>query len=123
MPIDIDSFESASEERLGGGLSQPEQVLSFLASNADKAYRPIEIADGTGISENSINAVLKRLEDRVLVRHKGNYWAITDDMDRLTSLTQYELATESMNELYGSEDPGEWAAHMPDETQGDGETQ
>lgn len=122
MPIDIDSFESASEERLGGGLSQPEQVLSFLAVNADKAYRPVEIAAEIGISENSINAVLARLEDRELVRHKGNYWAITDDIDRLRSLTQYELATESMNALYGSEDLNEWVEHMPDENQAAGDT-
>lgn len=121
MPIDIDSFESASEERLGGGLSQPEQVLSFLASNADKAYRPVEIADATDIAENSINAVLTRLRKRELVRHRGNYWAITDDVDRLRSLTQYELATESLNELYGSEDPDEWVEHMPDEDQAAGD--
>lgn len=122
MPIDIDNFESASEEDLGGGHSQPERVLSFLASNADSAFRPVEIADATGISENSINSVLKRLEDRELVRHRGNYWAITDDIDRLRSLTQYELATESMNELYGSEDPGEWVEHMPDENRAAGDT-
>lgn len=121
MPIDIDSFESASEEHLGGGLSQPEQVLSFLASNADKAYRPVEIADATDIAENSINAVLTRLRNRELVRHRGNYWAITDDVDRLRSLTQYELATESLNELYGSEDPDEWVEHMPDEDQAAGD--
>lgn len=122
MPIDIDRFESSSEERLGGGLSQPERVLSFLAANADKAYRPLEIADATDITENSINSVLKRLEDRDLVRHKGSYWAITDDVDRLESLTQYELVTESMNALYGAEDLRDWAEHMPNDNETAGDT-
>ncbi|TMT80434.1 TrmB family transcriptional regulator [Haloterrigena sp. H1] len=113
MPIDIDTFEGSSEDTLGGGLTQPERVLSFLASHADQAFRPVEIAGATEIPQNSINSVLRRLEERALVRHKGEYWAITDDRDRLHSLTQYELVTESLNELYGEEDPSEWVEHMP----------
>lgn len=114
MPIDIDRFESAPDEELGGGLSQPERVLVFLLEHADKAFRPVEIATATDISENSINAVLKRLEDRDLVRHKGSYWAITDELDSLRSTTQYQVVTKGMNELYGAEDPSEWVEHMPD---------
>ncbi|MFC7156175.1 MarR family transcriptional regulator [Halomarina halobia] len=113
MPINIDTFEGSSEDALGGGLTQPERVLSFLASHADKAFRPIEIAEETGIPRNSISSVLRRLEGQELVRHKGEYWAITDDRDRLHSLTQYELVTESLNDLYGEEDPSEWVGHMP----------
>lgn len=114
MPIDIRTFEEGSEESLDDGLSQPERVLSFLVSNADKAFKPVEIARETDVPKNSINAVLARLEDRELVRHKGRYWAITDDEERLRSLTQYEIATETLNELYGEEDPAEWVEHMPD---------
>jgi len=114
MPIDIRTFEERSAERLGDGLSQPERVLSFLAANPDKAFQPVEIARETDVPKNSINAVLSRLEERELVRHKGRYWAITDDEERLRSLTQYEMATETLNELYGEEDPGEWVEHMPD---------
>lgn len=120
MPIDIRTFEERSAERLGDGLSQPERVLSFLAANADKAFQPVEIARETDVPKNSINAVLSRLEDRELVRHKGRYWAITDDDDRLRSLTRYEIATDTMNELYGEEDPGEWVDHMADR---DGESE
>lgn len=115
MPIDIDTFEGSSEDTLGGGTTQPERVLSFLAANADQAFRPSEIAQETKIPKNSINPVLQRLEEQELVRHKGEYWAITDDRDRLHSLTQYELVTKSMNELYGEEAPSEWIEHMPDE--------
>ena len=113
MPIDIRTFEEGSEESLGDGLSQPERVLSFLAANADKAFQPVEIARETDVPKNSINAVLSRLEDRELVRHKGRYWAITDDEDHLRSLTQYDIVTETLNELYGEEDPEEWVEHMP----------
>lgn len=112
MPIDIETFEENEEASLGGGRSQPERVLSFLAENADSAFRPNEIAQQVDIPNNSIHAVLKRLEDRDLVRHKGIYWAITDDRDRLDAVTQYRIVTKSMNDLYGEEDPDEWAEHM-----------
>lgn len=55
------------------------------------------------------------LEDQGLGRHKGKYWAITDDRDRPRSLTQYENVTESMNDLYGEEDPSDWVDHRPDQ--------
>jgi predicted transcriptional regulator len=115
MPIDIETFEDESEDALGGGRTQPERVLSFLAANANRAFRPTEIAAETDVPKNSINAVLGRLEDRGLVRHKGEYWAITDDRERLHSLTQYEAVTRSMNDLYGEEDPSEWVDHMPND--------
>jgi len=54
------------------------------------------------------------LEAKNLVRYKGEYWAITDDEEQLRGLTQYQLATETANELYGEEDPEEWIPHMPD---------
>lgn len=119
MPIDIDAFEEQDDERLGGGRSQPERVLSFLAANADKAFRPKEIARAVDVPANSIHPVLGRLEDRDLVRHRGTYWAITDDRDRLEGLTRYTLATRSMNELYGEEDPDEWAEHRASPDEGD----
>lgn len=115
MPIDIETFEEGSVEGFGGGASQPERVLAFLVQNADKAYRPSTIAEELSIPVNSIHPVLSRLEERNLVRHKGRYWAITEDRERLQSLTRYELVTESMNALYGEEDLNEWIDHMPDE--------
>lgn len=118
MPIDIETFEEQSEDALGGGPSQPERVLSFLATNADQAFRASEIAQETDIPPNSIYPVLTRLEDRGLVRHKGTYWAITDDRERLRSLTQYELVTKSMNNLYGEEDPSEWINHIAEQDDG-----
>ena len=118
MPIDIETFEDGDPERLGAARSQPERVLTFLAANADRAFRPSEIATALDIPGNSINAVLARLEDRNLVRHRGRYWAITNEPDRLASLGHYTIVTESLNATYGEEDPGEWVEHMPDSDEG-----
>jgi hypothetical protein len=114
MPIEIDEFDERSPEELGDGPTQPELVVRFLAANAEQAFRPVEIARETGVGRNSINAVLARLEERGLVRHKGNYWAITDDIETLQSRTEYEVVTRSLNDTHGSEDPTEWVTEMPD---------
>lgn len=50
MPISIDEFESRDPE---APETNAERVVRFLARNRDKAYRAIEIAEATGISENS----------------------------------------------------------------------
>ena len=113
MPIDIERFESSSEEDLRE-LSNPETVLLFLVENDDKAFTAAEIADETGIARNSIGTVLSRLEDRDLVRHKGEYWALGDP-DRIRSFGRYQRATQRLNDRYGEEDPDEWAEHAPEE--------
>lgn len=114
MSIDIDEFEEKSEAELAD-LTNGERVLRFLARNDDRAFKPAEIAERTGVSRNSIGTVLGRLEDRALVRHKGPYWAITDDEDRLASASAYSRATSALNERLGEEDPEEWANHAADE--------
>lgn len=85
MPISIDRFEDEPPEALDIGVgTQPHRVLVFLASNDDSAFTQTEIAEGTGIKRGSVGAVLSRLDDRGLVRHRGRYWAIGED-DRLAS--------------------------------------
>lgn len=87
MPITIDEFESQPEELLKlDKETQAYRVLKFLAENSDKAFTPKEISQGTDIKKCSIGAVLSRLEDQDLVRHKGKHWAIIED-DRLAALT------------------------------------
>ncbi|WP_135830073.1 MarR family transcriptional regulator [Halorussus halobius] len=114
MSIDIDDFEEKSESELAD-LTNGERVLRFLSTNDDRAFKPAEIADRTGVNDNSIGNVLARLEDRNLVRHKGPYWAITDDTERLRSFSDYFRTTSSLTERLGEEDPDEWAAHAPDD--------
>lgn len=114
MAIDIETFESTPSEELGE-LSNPEKVLQFLIANDDKAFKATEIAEGADVNENSISTVLGRLEERELVRHKGEYWAIGEE-ERLRSFERYRRATERLNDRYGVEDRGEWRAHAPDQS-------
>lgn len=114
MSIDIDTFEEKSEAELAE-MTNGERVLRFLAHNDDYAFKPAKIAEQTGVNKNSIGNVLGRLEDRELVRHKGPYWAITDEEDRLASFSAYFQTTSALNDRLGEEDPEEWAAHAPDE--------
>ena len=115
VSIDIDEFEEKSEADLAE-MTNGERVLRFLAHNDDRAFKPTEIAEQTDVNENSIGNVLRRLEDRALVRHKGPYWAITDDERRLASFSTYFQTTSTLNERLGEENPEEWAAHAPDES-------
>lgn len=112
MSIDIDEFEAKSEEELEGS-TNPERVLRFLAENDDRAFEPSTIAREADVDPNSIGAVLKRLEDRGLVRHKASYWAITDDRERLREAASFSATTRALNERLGSEDPSEWQEHSP----------
>lgn len=114
MSIDIDEFEEKSEAELTD-MTNAERVLRFLAHNDDRAFKPAEIAEQTSVNKNSIGNVLGRLEDRALVRHKGPYWAITDDEQRLASFSTYFQTTSALNERLGEEDPDEWGVHAPDE--------
>lgn len=114
MSIDIDEFENKD----GDELEEPtnaERVIRFLAQNDDKAFQPATIAHEAGVERNSISAVLNRLEDRGLVRHKASYWAVTDDRDRLSQARTFSSTTRSLNEKLGEEDPDEWQEHAADQ--------
>lgn len=79
MPIDIDEFERGTPESLDVGEgTNAEAVLEFLAENDDRAFTQSEIHDGTEVNRGSLGAVLSRLEDADLVRHKGKYWAVSE---------------------------------------------
>lgn len=80
MPIDIDEFEEASKETLGiEDGTNADAVMSFLAENDDRAFTQSEIHDETDLKRGSVGAVLSRLEEADLVRHKGTYWAVTPE--------------------------------------------
>jgi predicted ArsR family transcriptional regulator len=120
MSIDMETFESTSEEALHE-LSNPERVLRFLITNDDRAFKAAEIAEQTDVNNNSISTVLGRLEKRDLVRHKGEYWAIGSE-DRLRSFGQYQRATDRLNERYGREDKAQWQKAAPDKPHPNAET-
>jgi len=85
MPISIDEFDAevAAILDIAEG-TQPYRILRFLAANSEQAFTQTEIHEETGIKRGSVGAVLSRLDDRGLVRHRGRYWAVAED-DRLAS--------------------------------------
>ena len=112
MPIDIDRFEEGTLDELrASGQTNAEEILSFLASSPEKAFTPKEIHEATEVPRGSIGVVLSRLEERGLVRHRGEYWAIADDEnieETLTAMTTARAATDR----FGPEDPDEWGVGM-----------
>ncbi|WP_158855559.1 TrmB family transcriptional regulator [Halorhabdus sp. CUG00001] len=108
MPIDIGQFEeSSSKELQAGGRTNAEKILSFLASSADQAYTPKEIHEATGVKRGSVGVVLSRLEERGRLRHRGEYWAISEGVDVETTLNAMSTAR-TATERFGAEDPDEW---------------
>ena len=107
MSIDIDRFDDRPPEDLVE-TSNAERVVRFLYENRDRAWKAREIARRSEVHENSIHPVLSRLEDRGLVRHKGPYWAITDDKERLRRASDLHRVMASFDELYGEEDREQW---------------
>ena len=114
MSIDRETFERSTDEELEG-LSGTTHVLGFLATNEDRAFKASEVTDRTGLDPGTVSTALTRLKERDLVEHKGPYWAITGDRDRLDEHESYARATRMFNEQFGSEERSEWEAHAPDE--------
>lgn len=119
MPIDIETFESSPPDRLrNSGETNADRVMGFLAANPDKAFTQSEIRDATDINAGSISVVLSRLEDRGLVRHKGNYWALGEDDDVAAYISMLE-STRAANDRFGEEDIDEWLEHAVDDEDGE----
>ena len=105
VPISIDRFdeEPADALDLQEG-TQPYRILQFLAENSEQAFTQTEIHEATDIKRGSVGAVLSRLEDRGLVRHRGRYWAVAED-DRLASYAAQANAdsASTTDDYYGDE--------------------
>ena len=112
MPVRIDEFESGD---LPDGPSVPEQVVAYLYTNRDRAFTRAEIATGIGADPNTVGTALSRLKQRELVRHKGEYWAITDDHERVTAAYDLHSLTERLDSEDGGIDPEEWDDTAPDQ--------
>jgi len=100
--IDIEAFENADadefEER-----NDTERIVLFLDENDDRAWKAATIADQLGLDTDAVSAILSRLKERDLVRHKRPYWAITDDEERLRAAYRLHQHHERADEQYGEE--------------------
>jgi predicted transcriptional regulator of viral defense system len=115
MPIDIETFETSPEDSLQHrDETNADRVMRFLAANPEQAFTQSEIRDATDVKAGSISVVLSRLEDRGLVRHKGNYWAI-GEADEVAAYTGIYESTRAANDRFGEEDMDEWLEHAVDD--------
>jgi Mn-dependent DtxR family transcriptional regulator len=100
--IDSDEFEDADpnefEER-----NDTERIVLFLDEHNDRAWKAAIIAERLGLETDAVSAILSRLKERDLVRHKRPYWAITDDEERLQSAYQLHRHHKRTDEQYGEE--------------------
>ena len=115
VPIDIERFEEGSDRELrSSGQTNGETILAFLAEHAEQAYTPKEIHEATSVPRGSVGVVLSRLEDRGMVRHRGDYWAIADVEDLDVTLSSLATARAAADRL-GSEDPDDWGPGVDQE--------
>lgn len=112
MPIRIEEFESGEVPQ---GPSVPVQVVTFLYANRNQAFTRSEIATGIDADPNTVGTALSRLKERDLVRHKGEYWALTDDLDRVADAYDLHALSRRLDEEDGGIDPEQWDAAAPNE--------
>lgn len=123
MPVDFESYQpnDLPDEETNG-----RQILEFLADHPGKGYRPGELAGELDMPRGSVGTTLRRLEERGLVRHKGEYWAIDPngyDAASARSIGLAAVAEQFRGDHY--DENADWDAELPDlddrEQSGDGE--
>lgn len=112
MPVSIDEFESHD---LPQGPSVPEQVITYLYTHQDAAFTRSEIATAIDEDPNTVGTALTRLKERDLVRHRGKYWAITEDEHRVATAYDLHKVSERLDHGDGGIDSADWDAVAPDQ--------
>ena len=100
--IDIEEFENADTDDFEDR-TDTERIVLFLDKHNDRAWKAATIAKQLGLDTDAVSAILSRLKERGLVRHKRPYWAITDDEERLQSAYRLHRLHETADEQYGEE--------------------
>ncbi|WP_042662354.1 helix-turn-helix domain-containing protein [Haloferax sp. ATB1] len=100
--IDIDEFENADPDEFEDR-NDTERIVLFLDKNDDRAWKAATIAERLGLDTDAVSAILSRLKERGLVRHKRPYWAITDNKERLQSAYRLHRQHEAADDEYGEE--------------------
>ncbi|QSG14083.1 MarR family transcriptional regulator [Halapricum desulfuricans] len=118
MPVDFESYHPTDlpDEDTNG-----RQILEFLASNSTLGFRPTELAAELDIPRGSVGTTLRRLEERGLVRHKGEYWAI--NAEAYDAQTASEIGLQAVADQfegdYYDRNP-DWDDDLPDIDDGSG---
>lgn len=111
MPISIDEFDAI--DRRDHEPTNAERVLRYLVRNREKAFKASEIADATDVASNSIHPVLGRLEDRGLVRHKEEYWAL-GDVEAVRDAFAFHSIADFLDDELGPESREAWLSAASD---------
>jgi transcription initiation factor IIE alpha subunit len=114
MPSSADRFDEIDDDddRPSPG-TNAHRVLSFLESNADKAFTQTEIAEATDIPRGSVGPTLVRLRERDRVDHRGHYWRVSDHDTSVTVAAEHAGATAADRED-ASFDRDDWQEHASD---------
>jgi DNA-binding IclR family transcriptional regulator len=103
MPVLFDEYDDETGQMNLSEGTNAHAILVFLSKNPEQGYSPQEIADATDVKRGSVGPTLSRLENRELVRHKGEVWAIGED-DRLAAQgVAYVASSGSVADNYYSE--------------------
>jgi hypothetical protein len=116
MPINREQFDSMGAEEEA---TTSELIVAFLYENRTQAFTRSELATGIDRDPNTVATNLSRLKKRGLVQHRGQYWAITNDIDRLADAGQFSDALARLDEQFGSlvdseADARAWTDAQPD---------
>ena len=99
--IDVDEFEN--DDDAFAEQNDAEWIVLFLEEHDDRAWKAATIAERLERETDAVSAILSRLKERGLVRHKRPYWAITDDEDRVRAAYRLHRQYETAAEQYGEE--------------------
>ncbi|EMA63989.1 hypothetical protein C470_01720 [Halorubrum distributum JCM 13561] len=80
-----------------------ERIVLFLDENDECAWKAATITDQLDLDTDAVSAILSRLKDRELVRHKASYWTITDDEERLQAAYRLHRHHKNADGQYGEE--------------------
>ncbi|WP_096393050.1 MarR family transcriptional regulator [Halorubrum trapanicum] len=80
-----------------------ERIVLFLDESDDRAWKAATIADRLDLDTDVVSAILSRLKERDLVRHKESYWTITDDEERLQAAYRFHRHHKNADGQYGEE--------------------
>jgi len=112
MPVDFESYRPSDlpDEDTNG-----RRILEFLAHSPELGFRPAELAAELEIPRGSVGTTLRRLEQRGLVRHKGEYWAI--NAEAYDAHTAAEIGLRAVADAFagdGFDRNDDWDAGLPE---------
>jgi Mn-dependent DtxR family transcriptional regulator len=115
MPVAFDEYEPDERGEIRPG-TNAHAIMRFLLDHPATGFTPKEIHEAADVARGSVSTTLSRLEERGLVRHKGEYWAAeTDDeiASRVGSILGMTTVSEQFSDDWYANNP-DWADELPD---------